>query len=519
MMVIKRKYNKCLFAFSLGTFVITVTLIGTFETLRGNSADFGEMTTKMEDLSIILRDSKRKVSQQRQRLKHLTSAFRVRNIDIEDIQNGGLKRHLMDTFQLGEKVLTPAMSNGKFDWFGSLLGERTWTSLNSSMLGCKDIENGRHVRFIGSGYTKSVEIAWVNGTKVALKRPAVDGKDMTHCVESGTPRKDCLLLSSYKILKEIALLEQLRHPSIIKLLGFCITEREDRQNEVARKNEGDRQRDGNRNVPSVSEITLITELGEPLDFLRLIQTPWEDRLRIMRDLASLLLYLKNSPLGPLIIHDFKPTQFVLVDGQLKLVDLDDVDVTLPSCSPTNRCVIRIDADNYRFIPCDESGRCPQFADKLNVFLAWQHFFSLQMYGGPAWLHDKVIAFLNKTKSAAVSSREALGLLDGLVMSYKAGHFNLSGNAPNYTYKVMLDTDLPGYHDYWCPSTRSPEVNNCVFSVASEEEAQYICAMDKECRAFVMTEDKTWTGRRLVYLKSGFRRPVRKLRCKLFIRVS
>lgn len=62
-----------------------------------------------------------------------------------------------------------------------------------------------------------------------------------------------------------------------------------------------------------------------------------------------------------------------------------------------------------------------------------------------------------------------------------------------TYKVMLDMDLPGYYDYWCPSTRCPEVNNCVFSVASEEEAQYICAMDKECRAFVMTEDKTWTG--------------------------
>lgn len=86
----------------------------------------------------------------------------------------------------------------------------------------------------------------------------------------------------------------------------------------------------------------------------------------------------------------------IASSQLKLVDLDDVDVTLPRCSSTNRCVIRIDANNSRYIPCDESGRCPQYADKLNVFLAWQHFFSLQMYGGPVWLHDKVIEFLNKT---------------------------------------------------------------------------------------------------------------------------
>lgn len=62
-----------------------------------------------------------------------------------------------------------------------------------------------------------------------------------------------------------------------------------------------------------------------------------------------------------------------------------------------------------------------------------------------------------------------------------------------SYNYTSGVDLPGRFDYWCTYTRNPHANSCVFSAASEDEAEYICSLDDNCRAFVITDEITWTG--------------------------
>ena len=57
------------------------------------------------------------------------------------------------------------------------------------------------------------------------------------------------------------------------------------------------------------------------------------------ELADLLDYLEHSPAGSMIIGDFKLGQFILVDGTIKLGDLDDLSATEPECK--NDCIVKV----------------------------------------------------------------------------------------------------------------------------------------------------------------------------------
>lgn len=48
-------------------------------------------------------------------------------------------------------------------------------------------------------------------------------------------------------------------------------------------------------------------------------------------MADLLRYLENSPLGSLVVPDFKEGHLVMVSDSLKLIDLDDVNNLEPEC--------------------------------------------------------------------------------------------------------------------------------------------------------------------------------------------
>ena len=77
--------------------------------------------------------------------------------------------------------------------------------------------------------------------------------------------------------------------------------------------------------------------------------------QICLGLARLLQYLAHSPLGSLFIRDFKLSQFILVSGEVKLTDFDDVDNREPGCLTDRGCVVRGVAKN-KTLKCD-SGRC------------------------------------------------------------------------------------------------------------------------------------------------------------------
>jgi hypothetical protein len=59
------------------------------------------------------------------------------------------------------------------------------------------------------------------------------------------------------------------------------------------------------------------------------------------------------------------------------------------------------------------------------------------------------------------------------------------------YRVVEDRDMPGAHDYACKFSLTP--NGCTLSVFDRREAEDFCDKDPMCQAFVMTDQKTWTG--------------------------
>lgn len=85
--------------------------------------------------------------------------------------------------------------------------------------GCKDIRDTQILDEVGHGYTKSVQKGLINGKLYAVKSVLERSKDFQHCLNNGAnySQDHCFNLVKYKLAKEIILLQQLKHPNIIKV--------------------------------------------------------------------------------------------------------------------------------------------------------------------------------------------------------------------------------------------------------------------------------------------------------------
>ncbi len=88
----------------------------------------------------------------------------------------------------------------------------------------------------------------------------------------------------------------------------------------------------------------------------------------------LLHYLAHSPLGSVTLLDFRPRQFVLVGGVLKVTDLDDASVEETPCTPASPsdCLMEFPARNFT-LPCHK-GRCEGINEKRNLYNAYRCAF-------------------------------------------------------------------------------------------------------------------------------------------------
>ena len=113
-------------------------------------------------------------------------------------------------------------SQRDLDWSSdsSLWNEIAHGSRRAHMdeLGCDSLVDMRAVEVLGSGYTKLVvKVNLAGGQNVALKLVNEKGIDMGKCVEDFKDPQGCRELVSYKLKKEIVLLQRLRHPNVIRV--------------------------------------------------------------------------------------------------------------------------------------------------------------------------------------------------------------------------------------------------------------------------------------------------------------
>ncbi|XP_013931272.1 PREDICTED: extracellular tyrosine-protein kinase PKDCC-like, partial [Thamnophis sirtalis] len=216
-------------------------------------------------------------------------------------------------------------------------------------LGCAQLSGLSDVGVVGAGITKLVLRAVLSpgGEEIALKSVHWAGSDVSRCVQRYGHAEGCFQLAAYKLLKETILLQTLDHEGIIKLHGKCYN---------------------NSLYPEMKVVSML-ELGSPLEMIQLLQLPWEERFKICLDLVELLNYLANSPLGSIALLDFQPRQFVMVNGLLKVTDLDDVSTEELSCKTDQDCILKFPTKTF-FLKCASHGNCKEINEKRNLFNAY-----------------------------------------------------------------------------------------------------------------------------------------------------
>ncbi|XP_023209090.1 LOW QUALITY PROTEIN: extracellular tyrosine-protein kinase PKDCC [Xiphophorus maculatus] len=394
--------------------------------------------------------------------------------DDDDEKNGVLE----DVQRSSDSVLDLSL------WNEVMLGTG---KAHRDQMGCESLVDVRAVEVLGSGYTKVVVKANVaGGQAVALKMVNEQGVDMRKCVKEFKDAQGCRELVSYKLQKEMLLLQRLRHPNVIKLKGHC---------------SGVHGGGGGGGVER-GRVAVILEQGTPLQMIQLLQTPWEDRFRVCLDLVRLLHFLSRSPLGSVGLLDFQPRQFITVSGQLKLTDLDDVSAGEIACWTDADCTLKFPHRNFT-VPCSTRGVCDGLNEKRNIYNAYRFFFTyLLPHQAPPGLTHLVDHIMNTTGELKADINQTLEAFEQILLLYKSGlHLDNLHPSALRDYTVMRDMSPSGNGEYRCWPSYSQQ--GCVLSVHSAREAAYICNSHSQCNSFTLTGQKTWTGHHLASFRSSF----------------
>nr|XP_034952973.1 extracellular tyrosine-protein kinase PKDCC-like [Zootoca vivipara] len=352
---------------------------------------------------------------------------------------------------------------------------------SAGALGCAELSGATGVRLVGSGITKLVQRAVLprgGGHEVALKSVHPAGRDVSRCAQRYAHPSGCYRLAAYKLLKEMVLLQSLEHPGIVKLHGQCYDPSLD---------------------PEMKVVTVL-ELGVPLEMIQLLQTPWEERFKLCLELVELLHYLAKSPLGSLALLDFQPRQFVMVNGVLKVADLDDVSTEELSCKGDGDCTLEFPTKSF-FLRCSAQGKCEGINEKRNLFNAYRYFFTyLLPHTAPFVLQPILKDILNATGDLRYGTNETLRAFQRVLHLYKSGLYLQKKPSQLKDYIALKGFHSRDTEDYKCwPSYRHL---GCLLSVHNEEEAAAICSSHPQCQHFFITLQTTWTGRPLALFRSN-----------------
>ncbi len=279
-------------------------------------------------------------------------------------------RLLAFTFLLGTTLIFKNISDlQEATAPGSLMGEKvTGWNIPPSELGditaaptgpryqfsCSNIHQINIIQTLGRGVTKQALLGVYRGRKVVVKMTSLMSEDIVSCLKetSQSPewRSRCIGFPNMKIMKEILLLQQLDHPNILDLLGFCV--RSEETNSMSLLDHG---------------VIAVYEYAQELKISAMERWTFSRRLDTATQMMDLAVYLEHSPLGSLKLPDFKTSHFRLVGETAKFIDFDDVDNLEPSCSDRNSSSKTIPTPpQCKFGLSCESGICRGFNAKINI---------------------------------------------------------------------------------------------------------------------------------------------------------
>ena len=268
--------------------------------------------------------------------------------------------------------------------------------LHKLHFGCHNLGDISIKRKIGQGVTKTVYLGIYNQKKMAVKMVTRNVIDVMSCLK--TLRRDplgdivdrhkCYTLPNMKLMKEVLLLQQLHHPNLLKLTGYCV--RSEETDSTSLQDHG---------------IVATYEYGLQFYMSSLKEWPWRLRLRTAIELAELLDYFANSPLGSLSISDFKDTHFLLVNGRVKLIDLDDVTSLEPTCKPS-RGTSEICGYNTQCV----GGICVGYNARRNMDNFSKMFFSNLLFSDDAKNEEQLSRIRGRLLDFSLTAYELKDLL-------------------------------------------------------------------------------------------------------------
>ncbi|KAG0720957.1 Extracellular tyrosine-protein kinase PKDCC [Chionoecetes opilio] len=372
-----------------------------------------------------------------------------------------------------------------------------WTPASGHSLGCDELPAIANLTLIGSGWTKAVYRGWYGGSWVAVKTVHTAGHDMSEC--RGEEASVCYRRCANKLRQEARWLTKLSHANVIKVFGECVPEVE-----------------YSAGPPRSGVAAVVVELGQPVRIVEVLQMGYEARLKLAVDVGRILQLLAHSPLGPVLMKDFRREQFVLVDGSLKLSDVDDVVVGEPACSTAQDCVIHDTTKEHVLttVACD-GGLCHGHNSLLNSIYAGQHFMRLLLpYGGPAALEAASLHLVEQQSLGRLDSEHLHTAIEALALNYSMGGYLTQAEKQEIQNFVVLPGSTVEGEDFPCLRSDGAQ---CVQSVSSPAEAASLCSQLPACSAFVLLQHWTWTGRQTAVFKKGTGKVREERRHTLYVR--